>query len=225
MAAEPNAAPGPIDEEWFAQLEEIQTRTGCSLSAARAALAAASGDVNAAVERLRAEAAGAGDAAEAARPGGAGGAAGDAGAPDTFGAADASGAAGGAAGADTSDAAGATIRPTVRRVGGESLAGEWRLLAALSHAGGIFGLPVLVPLVIYLLVESSPYVRHHAKQALGWHIGVGLGTAGLAISLIGAVLIPAWLLLGAVFTVVAVVKAVQGERYRYPIIGEWVERL
>lgn len=181
-----------MDEEWFAKLEEIQTRTGCSLSAARAALAAASGDVNAAVERLRADAAGA------------------------TGAADASDA--------TGDTAG-TPRPTVRRVGGESPSGEWKLLAALSHAGGIIGLPVLVPLVIYLLVERAPYVRHHAKQALGWHIGVGLGTAVLAISLIGAVLIPAWILLGVVFTVVAVVKAVQGERYRYPVVGEWVERL
>ena len=41
-----------------------------------------------------------------------------------------------------------------------------RLLAAVSYLSGIFGLPILVPLIIYLISKEDRYARFHALQAL-----------------------------------------------------------
>jgi uncharacterized Tic20 family protein len=99
-------------------------------------------------------------------------------------------------------------------------ADEERLWALLSHLS-YFALGIIAPLIIMLtLGNRSPYVRYHAVEALNFHITLwiaGLVSALLILLLIGIVLLPLVLLLGAIFSIIAAVAAYQGQHYRYPL--------
>jgi len=90
----------------------------------------------------------------------------------------------------------------------------------LSHLS-FFVLGIIAPLIIMLTLGTrSAYVRHHAVEALNFHITMWLAgiVAGLTIIVvIGILLLPVVLILGAIFTIVAAVQAYQGVPYRYPI--------
>jgi uncharacterized Tic20 family protein len=97
---------------------------------------------------------------------------------------------------------------------------EERLWSTLSHLSYfVFGL--IVPLIVMLTLGSrSAYVRHHAVEALNFHITTWIAAfvAGISLFLVvGVILLPAVLIVGAVFTVIAAVKAYQGVPYRYPL--------
>ena len=96
----------------------------------------------------------------------------------------------------------------------------WATLAHLSAFLGFVGLPVIGPLVIFLIFGNrSRYVRHHSAEALNFNITmlVAVLISGLLILvLIGFILLPiiacAWFIL----TIVATIAANRGEWYRYP---------
>lgn len=102
--------------------------------------------------------------------------------------------------------------------------GDGRLAACIAHGGGFIGLPVLAPLVLYFLSGHHPFVRHHAIQALMWHLAAAVTSLALLITVIGAVLIPVVILVGLIFTVIAILRAWQGEDYRYPFVGGMADR-
>jgi uncharacterized protein len=97
---------------------------------------------------------------------------------------------------------------------------EERLWAMLSHLS-FFVFGIIVPLIIMLTIGTrSGYVRHHAVEALNFHITVWIASivSGLAIFLIvGIILLPLVLLAAAIFTIIAAVQAYQGVPYRYPL--------
>jgi uncharacterized Tic20 family protein len=99
-------------------------------------------------------------------------------------------------------------------------ADEERLWSMLSHLS-YFVLGIIAPLIIMLTLGTrSPYVRHHAVEALNFHITMWIASiiAGLSlIVLIGLVLLPAVLIVGAVFAIIAGVQSYQGVLYRYPL--------
>ena len=82
-----------------------------------------------------------------------------------------------------------------------------------------FGL--IGPLVVYLIEQdSSPFTRHHAAEALNFHITLAVAavvSAVLLFVLIGFVLLPAVAIAGVVFGVIAAVAAGRSEYYRYPL--------
>src|SRR2546421_11775330 len=82
----------------------------------------------------------------------------------------------------------------------------WSLLSPLSF----FVLGIIAPLIIMLTLGTrSPYVRHHAVEALNFHITVWIAGIVAALSifvLIGLILLPAVLIVGAVFAIVAAVQ-------------------
>lgn len=128
---------------------------------------------------------------------------------------------------------------------------------ALPSFGAGTLLTVFVPLLIYLAFRNrSDYVAFHALQAftiqlvgtVGWFLLVLVG--GLAWSLmlvvslvlilvvVGAMLFPVVLLLGAlalvasfalplgmvIYSIIAAIETWNGHDYRYPYIARWVER-
>lgn len=99
-------------------------------------------------------------------------------------------------------------------------ADEERLWSLLSHLS-YFVLGIIAPLIIMLTLGTrSQYVRHHAVEALNFHITMWIAgfVAGLSILLlIGIVLLPVVLIAGAVFAIVAAVQSYQGQLYRYPL--------
>ena len=111
---------------------------------------------------------------------------------------------------------------------------QWALFAHLSSlAGLVIGLNFLGPLIIYLVKKNEdPYVTEHAREALNFNLSVFLylivcafAAVILTLVLIGILLFPvlfaiaiAWIVL----TIVAAVKANNGEVYRYPLTIRFV---
>ena len=111
---------------------------------------------------------------------------------------------------------------------------QWALFAHLSALiGGIVTSGwagsigcFIGPLIIWLVKkETMPFVNDQAKEALNFNITVAivflalflLSIVTLGVGLIIA--IPLWIIIGIawlVFTIIAAIKANQGEAYRYP---------
>ena len=112
---------------------------------------------------------------------------------------------------------------------------EEKIWGAVSHLSYLAGLPIVVPLIIFLWKrEQSSFVASQAKQAVGMHVatvvafalafGFSFGTFGFGVVLA----VPLMILFGVlafVSTIVAVLKVAQGESYHYPVFGNWVESL
>lgn len=114
-----------------------------------------------------------------------------------------------------------------------------KILALVAHIGFLCGVGfIIAPLVIWLAKKDSPFVAHHAKQALVWQganlvFGTIFTIGGFALSFatagLGALLfIPACLLLSVLLlipSVIAAIKASKDEEYSYPLTGNWANSL
>lgn len=115
-----------------------------------------------------------------------------------------------------------------------------KVLAAIAHLGFLSGIGFFfAPLIIWLLKkEESPFLAHHAKQAMVYQgstfllmslLGIGgtvmsFLTAGLGFFL----LIPGLGILSILLlvpSVMATIKAANEEEYYYPVCGEWARTL
>lgn len=110
---------------------------------------------------------------------------------------------------------------------------SWEVLCHLSSLVGIFfgffSIPfinILGPLIIWLAKKNESLgVDAHGKEALNFQISYTLygivGVVGLFVTIIGILLIPFFtaglLVLMIVLTLIAAVKASNGQLYRYPL--------
>lgn len=100
-----------------------------------------------------------------------------------------------------------------------------RNFAALTHLGGLvaafFGLGFVPALVVYLgLSEGKPFLRENAKENLNFHITLmiaGLISLVLSLILIGLFMLVALAVMLVVFSIMAAVKASEGQVYRFPM--------
>jgi uncharacterized Tic20 family protein len=97
----------------------------------------------------------------------------------------------------------------------------WATLAHLSAFLGFVGIPVIGPLVIFLIFGNrSQYVRHHSAEALNFNItmlGATIVSGLLILVVIGLILLPIIALTWFILTIVATIAANRGEWYRYPL--------
>jgi uncharacterized Tic20 family protein len=99
----------------------------------------------------------------------------------------------------------------------------WGMLAHLSAFTGLvvplIGI-VLGPLAVWLTRrDESEFVAAHAKEALNFNISVLLGTIAcmlLMLVFVGFLLGTALFIFWLVMTLVAAIKASEGQTYRYP---------
>lgn len=93
----------------------------------------------------------------------------------------------------------------------------WAVLSHLSY----FVLALIAPLIIMLTVgKTSHFVRRHSTEALNFHISLliyAVVSLVLVLVIIGLFLLVAVAVFGVVMTIIAAVKAGQGEDYRYPL--------
>ena len=93
----------------------------------------------------------------------------------------------------------------------------WAVLSHLSY----FVLALIAPLIILLTVgKESPFVRRHSSEALNFHISLliyVLVSFVLILVIIGIFMMIAVFVFGLVMTIIAAIKAGQGEDYRYPL--------
>lgn len=102
---------------------------------------------------------------------------------------------------------------------------ESKVLAVLSHVSYFF-LPIIIPVIVLLVKQDDPFVKHHAKQSLIFHAAIVVATIIawiLCVILIGFLLLPIIWIVGLVYTIIAIIRAVDNEYYRYPVAGNWVK--
>ncbi len=99
--------------------------------------------------------------------------------------------------------------------------GNDKIWSILSHLSSFVGLPLLLPLVVYLAMKGdSDYVASNAREALNFHLSLliyCLCCIPLTFVLIG---IPLLILIGLaslILAIVAAVKASDGGCYHYPL--------
>ncbi|MFA9446022.1 DUF4870 domain-containing protein [Egicoccus sp. AB-alg6-2] len=111
----------------------------------------------------------------------------------------------------------------------------WGIGAHAASYLAFIGLPVVGPLLVWLIRRDHPFVDHHGKESLNFNLSVALYGLVLAVAAIplgfltlGIALVPIGLLgvvLGLVWLVLPVigcVKASNGEGYRYPMTIRFV---
>ncbi|MEX2503306.1 MAG: zinc ribbon domain-containing protein [Egicoccus sp.] len=118
------------------------------------------------------------------------------------------------------------------------LSSEVRGWGAGAHASSFLafiGLPIVGPLLVWLVKRDHPFIDHHGKEALNFQLSVALyaivlglasfpiglltlGIGFIAVAVLGIALMVVWLVL----PIVAAVKASNGEGYRYPMTIRFV---
>ena len=96
-----------------------------------------------------------------------------------------------------------------------------KTLAILVHIGGLF-FSWLAPLIIYLIKkgENDEYTTAHAREALNFQITVLIAYVGcfiLTFVLIGILLFWVVMLGNLILSIMAAIKASNGEHYQYPL--------
>lgn len=112
-------------------------------------------------------------------------------------------------------------------------ASEERTWAMLAHLAGLLlfiSVPlanIIGPLVVWLIKKDTmPLVDDQGKEALNFQISVTIYlivSAILIIGMIGIVLVPAVIIFDVVVTIIAAIKANQGEAYRYPLCIRFIK--
>lgn len=101
-----------------------------------------------------------------------------------------------------------------------------KTLGLLAHIGTLAGsvIPfgnIILPLVLWLTQkEKSDFVAYHSKESLNFQITMSIGyLIGiiLVFVLVGIFVLIALGIFALVFTIIATVKASNGESYEYPV--------
>lgn len=103
---------------------------------------------------------------------------------------------------------------------------QQKLICALCHLGTFIGLPIIAPLVVFLL-SGDYFIKQQAKEALGFQIGMAIiFTIGgvLSLVLIGIPILIIASIVTFVLPIIATIKIADGEDYTYPITGNFVRR-
>ena len=99
-------------------------------------------------------------------------------------------------------------------------------MAMLCHLLGLLT-SFLGPLILWLIKkDDDPFIDKQGKEALNFQITVAIAfiVSSLLIGVcIGALLVPAVAIADLVFSIMACVKANQGQAYRYPVSIRFVK--
>lgn len=97
-------------------------------------------------------------------------------------------------------------------------------LKILVHASAFF-MPFLVPFIVFLVIDDRE-VKKLSIQALLFQLVLGaliFVSSLLVIVLIGIPLLIVLGIVGAVVPILGIIKALNGEKFDYPIVGAWYQ--
>mgnify|MGYP006277827569 CR=1 FL=1 len=103
---------------------------------------------------------------------------------------------------------------------------EQKLLSAASHLGIFVGLPIVIPLIIFLVTKDE-FIKRQSMEALGFQIFLAISSAIAGILAILLVGIPLLIIIGIIaliFPIIATVKVLDSIDYSYPISGKYVRK-
>lgn len=93
------------------------------------------------------------------------------------------------------------------------------LLAVGAHVGGLFTC-ALAPLIIFLIARDDSklaFTVEHAREALNYQITMLIVGIVLAVSIVGWILLPALALYDTACVIIASIKTINGDPWRYPL--------
>jgi uncharacterized protein len=98
---------------------------------------------------------------------------------------------------------------------------EERMLAAILYVVSLF-FPIIGPLVIWLLKkDESSFINYHGREYFNFFISYSVYSviSGILIFLVVGIFL-LWILgiMALVFTIIAAVKAYEGNEYRFPLV-------
>lgn len=97
-----------------------------------------------------------------------------------------------------------------------------------DNAAGALAYVTIIPAIIFLIVEpynKNSYVRFHSWQSIFLGIAAfAINIVLTAIPIIGWILIPFIALAFLVIWVIVLIKALNGQRFKLPIIGNLAEK-
>jgi uncharacterized Tic20 family protein len=100
------------------------------------------------------------------------------------------------------------------------------LIALVGLAGNGIGF-LLGPLILWLIKrEDHPFIDEQGKEAVNFQITMCIAffvAALMIFVVIGIVLLPILALLDVILTIVATIKAANGEHYRYPFAIRFIK--
>jgi uncharacterized protein len=95
-------------------------------------------------------------------------------------------------------------------------------MGVLMHVLGLVGFPIIGPLVIWLIKkDQSPYLDAQGREVLNFGVSMfiySLVCMMLVFVIIGFLLIPIFGIAALVLSILGLIKASNGEVYRYPYI-------
>ena len=106
------------------------------------------------------------------------------------------------------------------------VSGNDRLWSVLCHLSGFLGVPLLLPLVVYLVMkQDSDFVAAHSKEALNFHLSLliyCLVIIPLCFIGVGFLIGGSLLIVYAILSIVAAIKTSENLLYRYPLTIRFV---
>jgi uncharacterized protein len=98
---------------------------------------------------------------------------------------------------------------------------EERMLAAILYVVSLF-FPIIGPLVIWLLKkDESSFINYHGREYFNFFISYTVYSVicGILVFLLVGIFL-LWILgiMALVFTIIAAVKAYEGNEYRFPLV-------
>ena len=104
--------------------------------------------------------------------------------------------------------------------------GSDKIWTILCHISAYLGFPIILPLVVYLAMrKESVFVADNAREALNFHISMliyFICTFPLIYLLVGIPIYFALIIFYIVVSIIAAVKASDGNCYRYPLCIRFV---
>ncbi len=109
--------------------------------------------------------------------------------------------------------------------------GDERMLASFCHLGGLIGMlfppaNVIIPLVLYLIYRDKyELVADQGKEAVNFQLSIMIYmivSIILVFVAVGIPLVVAVAIFALVVSIIAALRARDGERYRYPLIIRFI---
>ncbi len=97
-----------------------------------------------------------------------------------------------------------------------------------TNAAGALAYVTIIPAIIFLIIEpynKNSFVRFHSWQSI--FLGIAMFAVDMVLSfipIVGWMLIPVALLGFLVVWVICLMKALKGERFKLPLIGNFAEQ-
>jgi uncharacterized Tic20 family protein len=91
---------------------------------------------------------------------------------------------------------------------------QWGMICHIAGVAGFIG-----PLICWMVKkDTSEYVDYHGKEALNFHLNILILILICMVTIVGAVVVPFVSVGSIIMSIMAGMKAQEGEYYKYPYI-------